>query len=203
MPKRKIAIAGLVIVAAAVGFVASRPDTFHVERSAQVEAPPEVAWALINDFHAWQKWSPFEKLDPNLKRTFEGADSGKGAVYAWAGNDQAGEGRMTIEETRPGELVSIKLEFLKPFAATNRATFTLVPSGSGTKVTWSMDGKNDMLAKTMSVFMDMDKMCGSAFEEGLANLNTASQGVVAAAGTGTSVAKSNPAAGRVVPAAAR
>lgn len=175
MLKRKIAIAGLVIVVAAVGFVASRPDTFHVERSAQVDAPPEVAFALINDFHEWMKWSPFEKLDPNLKRTFDGPQSGVGAIYAWAGNDQAGEGRMTIEESKPGELVSIKLEFIKPFAATNQAKFTLEPTGTGTKVTWSLDGKNDLLAKSMSVFMNMDAMCGSAFEEGLANLNTAAQ----------------------------
>lgn len=203
MLKRKIAAAGLAIVLATVVFVASRPDKFHVERSAQVEAPPEVAFALINDFHQWQKWSPFEKLDPNLKRTFEGAASGEGAVYAWAGNDQAGEGRMTIEESKPGELVSIKLEFIKPFAATNQATFTLVPSGTGTKVTWSMDGKNDILGKTMSLFMDMDKMCGSAFEEGLANLNTASQGVVAQAGKSEAVAKSTPPAGDVIPAVAR
>lgn len=206
MLKRKIAIAGLVIVVGvvgAVGFVASRPADFHVERSAQIDAPPEIAFSLINDFHQWQKWSPFEKLDPNLKRTFAGPAAGKGAVYAWAGNDQAGEGRMTIEESKPGELVSIKLEFIKPFAATNQATFTLTPSGAGTKVTWSMDGTNGMLGKAMSIFMNMDAMCGSAFEEGLANLNTTSQGVLAASGQAGSVARTTAPADDLVPAAAR
>ena len=170
------AVLGLLVVV--VGFliaVSTQQEEFKVERSAVMNAPPAAVFSRINDFHNWKEWSPWEKLDPNLKRTYSGEEMGKGAVYSWAGNDDVGEGRMTIQESKPGELVSIKLEFLKPFAATSRANFTMVPEGEGTKVTWAMSGKNNFVAKAFHMLMDMDKMVGQDFEKGLADLNTASQ----------------------------
>ncbi|MFP2908575.1 SRPBCC family protein [Pyxidicoccus sp. 3LFB2] len=166
-----IGIVAVVLVVAVVLFIRSRPDRFRIERSAQIHAPPDAVFALINDFHGWGQWSPYEKLDPNLERRFEGPSSGAGAVYAWSGNSKAGEGRMTILESRPGERVSIKMEFFKPFAATNQATFTFAPSGTGTRVTWSMEGENTLMGKAISAFLDMDTLLGKNFEEGLANLD--------------------------------
>ncbi|HEY2837830.1 MAG TPA: SRPBCC family protein [Pirellulales bacterium] len=163
---------GLVIVIGGLSaFIAARPAKFLIERSAQVEAPPEAVFPLIDNLHEWAKWSPYEKLDPEMKKTFEGPDSGVGASYAWSGNSQAGEGRSTIVETKPNELVALKLEFVKPFEATCHVTFTLVPTANGTNVTWSMEGTNSFVAKAMSLVMDMDKMIGKDFKEGLANLN--------------------------------
>lgn len=162
-----------VLAAGAALYIATRPDHFHVERSGQVNAPADAAFALINDFRQWGQWSPYEKLDPNLERRFEGPSSGPGSVYAYKGNSNAGEGRMTILESRPGELVTIKLEFIKPFAATNQATFKLEPSGTGTRVTWSMNGPNTLLGKVMSPFME--GFLGKNMEQGLAALDTAAQ----------------------------
>ena len=164
-----------VVIAAGAAFIATRPDDFRIERSAEVAAPPEAVFPLINDFHEWNRWSPFEKMDPAMKRTFDGPSSGVGAKYAWTGNDQAGEGHMTIEESKPAQLVSIKLEFTKPMAATNQAIFRLEPSGSGTRVTWSMEGKNSFVGKAFSTLMDMDKMVGGEFEKGLASLGAAAK----------------------------
>src|SRR5439155_22281389 len=129
-----------------------------------VAGPPEVAFAEVNDFHKWSDWSPWEKLDPALKRTFDGAPAGQGAIYSWVGNDQVGEGRMTIVGTRPAQEIDIKLEFIKPWSATNQTTFTFAPDGTGTKVIWTMTGNNNFMSKAFSMFMDMDKMIGSAFE---------------------------------------
>jgi len=172
---KKIAIGILILIVGFIAFVATRPTDCHHERSARISAPPDVVFAKINDFHQWVQWSPYEKLDPNMKKTFEGSSAGVGAVYSWAGNDKAGEGRATITESKPGELVSMKLEFFKPFAAICQANFTLVPAEGGTRVTWSMDGKNNFMAKAVSIFMDMDKMIGKDFEEGLVNLNRVTQ----------------------------
>lgn len=168
-----LGIVVVVLVAAAAVYISTRPDSFHVERSGQVNAPAGAAFALINDFHQWGQWSAYEKLDPNLERHFEGPSSGPGAVYAYKGNRNVGEGRMTILESRPGELVTIKLEFIKPFASTNQATFKLEPSGTGTRVTWSMAGPNTLMGKVMSPFMD--GFIGKSMEEGLAALDTAAQ----------------------------
>jgi hypothetical protein len=170
-----IAIAVVVLVVGLLVLILTRPGHFRIERSAHVAAPPDVIFPLINDFHQWDQWSPWEKMDPNLKRTYEGPSSGPGAVYGWTGNNKVGEGRMTILESRPGQLVSIKLVFIRPFAATNHTTFTLAPSDGGTRVTWAMEGQNTFMGKAMSLFMNMDKMIGKSFEEGLANLNTAAQ----------------------------
>jgi hypothetical protein len=168
---RQIAIVVCFLVVAALGFVATRPERFRIERSAVVGAPPDVVFALIDDFHQWGRWSPWEKVDPDMQRTWEGPAVGPGASYAWAGDREIGSGRMTILESRPGELVSIRLEFFEPFAATNEARFELSPSGAGTRVTWSMEGRNGFVGKAISLAMDMDAMVGTQFERGLADLD--------------------------------
>jgi hypothetical protein len=172
---RKILIAALVAVAALAAFVATREERFRIERSAELQAPPEVVFALIDDFHQWGRWSPWEKVDPAMQRSFEGPSSGVGASYAWRGNRDIGAGRMTILESRPGELVAIRLEFLEPFAATNEARFELVPSDGGTRVRWSMEGRNGFVGKAISLLMDMDAMVGPQFEQGLADLERAAR----------------------------
>jgi hypothetical protein len=177
---KKILIAVVAVLLVLVVFIATRPAHFRVERSAQVNAPAAAVFPLIDDFHNWPKWSPWEKLDPGMKKTYSGAPAGTGAQYSWAGNDKAGEGRMTITESKPSELVALKLEFLKPFAATNRATFELTPSGTGTRVKWAMEGSNGFLAKAFCLVMDMDSLVGKDFEEGLANLNKLAQAAPAA-----------------------
>lgn len=150
--------------------IALQPPRFHVERSIAIAAPPERAFSQVVDFHQWATWSPYEKLDPGMKRTYSGAPSGMGATYAWAGNGKAGEGRMTIDESDSPSKIGIRLEFLKPFKATNRATFTFVRTGTDTKVTWAMDGNNNFISKAFHLVMDMDKLVGSDFERGLASM---------------------------------
>jgi uncharacterized protein YndB with AHSA1/START domain len=179
--KTLIVIAALLVVFAII--VATRPSEFRIVRSATIAAPPELVFAQVNDFRAWQAWSPWEKKDPNLKRTYEGPPAGRGAVYAWAGNKEVGEGRMTLTESRPAELIRIQLEFLKPFAATNKSEFTFTPRGDGeqTDVTWSMTGHNGFLAKAFCMFMDMDKLVGSDFEKGLASMKTVTESTAAPA----------------------
>ncbi|HWA75014.1 MAG TPA: SRPBCC family protein [Polyangiaceae bacterium] len=172
---KKIALGIAAAIVLLLVVVATRPPTFHVERSQVVDAPPAVVFAQVSDFHAWSAWSPWEKLDPAMKRSYEGAASGRGAQYAWVGNSQVGEGRMTIEQANPPARLVIRLEFLKPFEATNTATFSFVPEGSLTKVTWAMDGKNTFIGKAMSLFVSMDKMIGGDFERGLGALKTVSE----------------------------
>ena len=156
--------------------VASRPDTFHIERSTLIAARSETVFALVNDFGAWRKWSPYEKVDPNMKRTYGGAPSGVGATYAWVGNDQIGEGRMTIEKSDPAKLIVIELQFIKPFPATNTATFRFTPTAGGaTQVTWSMDGENSFLSKAFQLVMDFDGLVGADFEHGLAAMKTSAE----------------------------
>lgn len=155
--------------------VALQPADFRISRSATVAAPPAVVFEQVNDFHKWEAWSPWAKLDPSMKQTFEGAASGNGAVYTWAGNDQVGEGRMTITESRPGELVRIDLEFLKPFAARNVAEFTFKAGGAQTAVTWTMTGQNNFMGKAFQLFVNMDKLVGGDFEKGLAQMKTAAE----------------------------
>lgn len=167
---KKILVAALVVLVVLAVFIATRPAHFRVERSAQINAPAADVFPLIDDFHHWAQWSPYEKLDPGMKKTFSGAPAGVGAEYAWAGNYKAGEGRMTITDSKPNELVSLKLEFLKPFAATNQATFKLTPTPLGTEVRWSMDGNNGFMAKAFCLVVDMDSLVGKDFEQGLSNL---------------------------------
>ncbi|HVJ10478.1 MAG TPA: SRPBCC family protein [Burkholderiales bacterium] len=152
--------------------VALQPSDFKVERSATLRAPAPAAFAQVNDFQNWQAWSPWEKVDPALKRRYDGPKAGTGAVYAWQGNKDVGEGRMTITESRPGELVRIKLEFIKPFAAVNDTVFRFQPSGDGTTVTWTMSGQNNFVSKAMCLFVNMDRMVGGMFEQGLAQMKT-------------------------------
>jgi carbon monoxide dehydrogenase subunit G len=165
----------VLLIIAALAFIATRPEDFRVERSAQVDAPRDVVFSIINDLRQWGEWSPFDKRDPSMKKTFEGASSGLGAIYSWNGNSQVGEGRMTIVAIKPDELVSMKLEFSRPFKATNEVNFKLVPSEGGTRVSWIMDGKNNFMTKAMSLFMNMDKMVGKDFEQGLVNLDRVAQ----------------------------
>jgi carbon monoxide dehydrogenase subunit G len=164
-----IAIALIVLVAAVLVLAATRPDTFRVERSAQMSAPPERILSLVNDFHQWSAWSPYEKLDPSMKRTYAGAAAGKGAVYEWDGNSKAGKGRMEITAAAATRTV-IQLDFSKPFTAHNIAEFTAVGQGDATRVTWSMQGPSPFVTKLMGLFFNMDKMIGGDFETGLANL---------------------------------
>jgi hypothetical protein len=159
-----------VIIVALLIVIAMKPNEFRITRSAKMAAPPEVVFAQVNDYHNWDAWSPWAKLDPNAKVTFEGPSAGKGAVFTWSGNDQVGAGRQTIVESHPNELVQIKLEFQKPFQATNTAEFTFKPEGEQTVVTWSMFGQNNFMGKAISLFMDCDKMVGGDFEKGLASL---------------------------------
>jgi uncharacterized protein YndB with AHSA1/START domain len=172
---KKIALVIVVLVAALLAFAATKPDSFRVQRTASIKAPPEKIFPLISDLKRWNAWSPWEKLDPAMKRTHSGAASGKGAVYEWAGNGEVGAGRMEIVAAAPPSALKIKLDFLEPFEAHNFAEFTLEPNGDGTNVTWAMYGPNTYVSKLMSVFFSMDSMVGKYFETGLANLKAATE----------------------------
>ena len=168
----KILIAVAVIVVVFVVVVAMQPSEFRVARSTTISAPPPAVFAQVNDFHKWEAWNPWGKIDPAMKQTYEGAPAGPGAIYTWVGNKNVGEGRMTLTESRPSDLIRIKLEFFKPFAGTNIAEFTFKPAGNQTAVTWSMTGKNNFMAKAIHLFMNMDKMIGGQFEMGLAQMKS-------------------------------
>jgi hypothetical protein len=163
----KVLVGLAAVLGALAVFIATRPDAFHVERSIDIAAPPERAYSQVEDFHQWSTWSPWEKLDPEMKRSYSGAPSGTGAEYAWTGNKQTGEGRMTIVDATAPSRIAIKLEFIKPFAATNQATFVFAKTAAATRVTWAMDGKNNFMAKAFHLVMDMDKLVGGDFEKGL------------------------------------
>lgn len=177
-----LSVALVVVVAAFLAFVATRPSEFRITRSRTLAAPPEIVHAHIDDLRRWSGWSPWEKLDPGMKREFSGAAAGPGASYHWVGNKQVGEGRMTITDSQPGRSVTLRLEFLKPWTATNTTQFELAPSGKGTQVSWTMTGSNNFMAKLFCVFMNMDKLVGGDFEKGLAGLDA----VTAAVPTSTS-----------------
>jgi Polyketide cyclase / dehydrase and lipid transport len=162
----------VVAVAAILGLAAMKPDAFRVQRSATIRAPREKIFPLINDFHHWGSWSPWEKLDPAMKKTHSGPAEGLGSVYEWEGNKQVGKGRMEIKESTPPSKVLIQLDFFKPFEAHNTAEFTLDGQGDSTNVVWIMDGHSPYMFKVMSLFMSMDKMIGKDFEAGLANLKS-------------------------------
>jgi uncharacterized protein YndB with AHSA1/START domain len=158
-----------VLIGAALAYAWTKPDTFMVRRSASITAPPEKVFPMIDDLRAQSTWSPFEK-DPDMKRTHSGAPRGQGAVYEWDGNRQVGAGRLAITESTPPSKVVLLLEMIRPFSARNTVEFALEPSGTGTYVTWSMQGRQPFMAKLMGMFMDCDKMVGNQFEEGLAKL---------------------------------
>lgn len=161
-----------VIIAVVAGVAAMQPSDFRVERSATMNAPPAAVFEQVNDFHKWEAWSPWAKLDPAAKNSFEGASSGKGAIFKWDGNNEVGKGSMTLTESKPNDLIRIRLDFEKPFAGTNTAEFTFKPEGSQTVVTWSMYGQKCFVSKVFCLFMNMDKMIGSKFEEGLASMKS-------------------------------
>lgn len=163
-----VVVAVVVVVFFAV--VAMQPAEFRVVRSANMSAPPSTVFAQVNDFHNWEAWSPWAKIDPAVKNTFEGAPAGTGAIFTWSGNKKVGEGRMTITESLPSDLIRIKLEFLSPFKATHAAEFAFKAEGNQTVVTWSMSGRNSFIFKAFCLFMSMDKMVGGDFEKGLASM---------------------------------
>lgn len=164
-----------VAVLGLLGYASTQPDTFTVERATTIQAPPDRIYPYLADFHQWRAWSPWEKLDPAMKRTFSGAASGQGAVYAWEGDKAVGSGRMEIRSARPASSVDIQLDFLAPFEAHNTASFTVVPQDGATAVTWTMQGPMPFVSKVMSVFVSMDQMIGKDFEAGLANLKAAAE----------------------------
>jgi hypothetical protein len=167
-----ILIAVVAIVGVLIAIIALQPSEFRVARSAPMAAPAPAVFAQVNDFHNWDAWSPWAKLDPAMKQTYEGAAAGTGASYAWAGNNQVGEGRMTLTESRPSDLIRIKLEFLRPFKATNTVEFTFQAEGNQTIVTWSMAGNKNFFFKAFGLFMSMDKMIGRDYEKGLASMKS-------------------------------
>jgi carbon monoxide dehydrogenase subunit G len=170
-----IALVVVVLISALLAYAAARPDSMHVQRTASIKAPPEKIFPLINDFHSWSAWSPYEKLDRAMKKAYSGAESGNGAVYEWQGNSRAGQGRMEITATSHPSRVTIKLDFIRPFEGHNLAAFTLEPQGGSTNVTWMMDGPSPYVAKLMGVFVNMDNMIGKEFEAGLANLKAVAE----------------------------
>ena len=169
-----IVLAIFVFVGAVLVLAAMKSGSLHVERSVRIKAAGDNILPLISDFHRWASWSPFERLDPAMKKTFSGAASGKGAIYEWVGNNKAGQGRMEVTDATASR-VTIQLDFLKPFEGHNIAYFTVAPDGDATKVTWAMDGPSPFMMKVMRVFVNMDKMLGKDFELGLANLKAATE----------------------------
>jgi uncharacterized protein YndB with AHSA1/START domain len=177
--RRKLLIVLGVFAAIVVVFlivVALQPAGYRVTRSATVAAPASAVFPYVNETRKWEEWNPWGKLDPGMKLTYEGPVSGQGAAYSWIGNNQVGEGRMTITESRPNELVRFKLDFYKPMAGTSDAEFTFKPEGNQTTVTWSMSGENNFIAKAMCLFMDMDEMIGGQFDKGLASMKGVVEG---------------------------
>ena len=165
-----VAVVLAIAIAIVLILAATRPDRFSVQRATTVKAPPEKIFPLINDFHQWGTWSPYENKDPAMKRNYSGAASGKGAVYAWDGNKNVGSGRMEILDTAAPSKIVIKLDFFTPFEGHNTAEFTMLPQGDATNVTWLMHGPLPFMGKIMHVFINMDRMVGKDFEIGLANL---------------------------------
>jgi uncharacterized protein YndB with AHSA1/START domain len=172
---KTVLIVVVVLIAAILVYAATMPDDFRVQRTTSIKASPEKIFALINDLHRWDSWSPWEKMDPAMQRTFSGATAGKGAVYAWQGNSKVGEGRMEIADASPPSRVMIKLDFIKPIEGHNTAEFTLDPKGDSTNVSWSMYGPSAYIAKVIGVFASMDKMIGKEFENGLANMKAVAE----------------------------
>ncbi len=193
---QKAALALFLLITAAViailAIAGTRPASYHVERSIMTAATPEVVHGLINDFHRFPEWSPWQELDPKMTTKIDGSGIGVGSSYYWVGNNDVGEGRMTISQSTPASHVAMKLEFMKPFASTSEVHFRIAPEGAGSNVTWAMDGTNNFMAKVMTLFMSMDGMIGKDFEKGLGKLKTLAE---AAPASGRAAADST-AAGR-------
>lgn len=167
---KKIVLGLVLLIVVFVVVVAMQPSDFAVSRSATIAAPPAAVFEQVNDFHNWEAWSPWAKLDPTAKNTFEGPTSGKGAIFRWDGNHEVGSGSMTITESRPSDRILIDLAFLKPFEGTNKTEFTFVPQGDQTKVTWTMSGHNAFVSKAFCLVMNGKKMISDKFDEGLASM---------------------------------
>jgi Polyketide cyclase / dehydrase and lipid transport len=181
MVKKILLVLALVLGALAV-VVATRPDTYHVERSSRIDAPPAAVFLVVNDFREFGNWSPWAKRDPAMRTTVSDPPGGVGANYAWEGNKEVGKGRMTVTESLPPTHIRQRLEFLEPFPSTAETGFDIKPaSGGGSAVTWSMDGKNNFVGKAFALFMDMDKMVGKDFDDGLSNLKRVVEAKAAAA----------------------
>ena len=172
---KKTLLIVVVVLAAFAAFVATRPADFSITRSATIAAPPAKVFTLVNDMHQWNVWSPWAKLDPDMKTTYDGPAAGVGAAESWDGNGRVGAGKMTVVTSVPAREIGIQLEMLKPMHDTNAVDFTFSPEGRGTVVTWSMTGQKNFVAKAFSVFMSMDKMVGGEFESGLANLKAVAE----------------------------
>ncbi|TKT70605.1 polyketide cyclase [Afipia massiliensis] len=170
-----IAIVLAVLIAIVLIVAAMRPDIFRVQRSIDINAPAEKIFPLINDYRHWGSWSPYEKLDPAMQRTFSGAPNGKGSVYEWNGNKNVGRGRMEILDATPSSKIVIKLDFFSPFEAHNTAEFTMQPKGNATNVTWAMQGPVPYMMKIMHMFMNMDRMCGDQFQQGLSSMKAVAE----------------------------
>jgi len=174
--KLLIAFGVLVVLVAVFGvIVALQPADYRIVHLASIAAPPATVFAQVNDFHKWDAWSPWAKFDPAAKNTFDGAPSGTAAGFAWAGNDKVGQGRMTITESRPNDLIRIKLDFIKPFESTCITEFSFKPSGDQTEVAWSMSGSRSFIEKAFCLFVNMDKMVGGEFEKGLAQMKAVAE----------------------------
>lgn len=167
---RTIAAIVLILLVVVILYATTRPDSFRIQRSIRINAAPDKVFPLVNDFHQWEAWSPWEKVDPAIRRTYSGASSGKGAVYAWEGNKNIGKGRMEIDESLAPSKVLIKIDFFAPMEAHNTVEITLEPQDGGTLVTHAMYGPSPFMSKLMGLVFNMDKMVGGKFEEGLANL---------------------------------
>jgi uncharacterized protein YndB with AHSA1/START domain len=168
---KKILIAVAALIAVFLVVVALQPSEFKVERTATIPAPVSTVFAQVNDFHKWEAWSPWAKLDPDAKVNFEGPPEGQGTIMTWSGNDKVGEGKMTLTESRPDELVKIKLDFVKPFEGTSTSQFAFKPEGDQTAVTWAMEGHHNFLAKAMCLVMNGRKMMADTMDEGFANMS--------------------------------
>ena len=158
------------VIVLVLAFAAARPADYRVTRSAAMAAEPKAVWAQVNDFKNWGAWSPWAKLDPDAKNTISEPAAGVGATFAWEGNSKVGAGKMTILDSKAGELVDIRLEFFKPMPGVSKTLLTFQPEGAGTRMTWDMSGTNNFVGKLMCLFMDMDKMVGGDFERGLASI---------------------------------
>ena len=172
---KKILIAVVALLALWLIAATRQPDHFRVERSTTLQAPPAKVFAILNDFHQFGSWSPWEALDPALKTTYSGAPSGPGAVYTWEGNDKVGSGRMEILQSEPDKRVLVKLDFIQPFEGHNTSEYTLEPGPNGTTVTWAMYGPSPLESRLMGVFVSMDRMIGGDFEKGLAQLKAVAE----------------------------
>lgn len=178
---KKILLGVTILLVGLLAFAATRPDTYRVERSSTIPVSADIVYAQLDDMHAWSRWSPWDKLDPAMKKEYGGPPRGVGAYYTWKGNEEVGQGKMTIVRSEPPRAIAYKLEFIEPFESEADTEIQLVPQGEGVKVVWSISGRNDFVSKLFGLFMDMDAMIGADFEKGLVALAEVSRAEAAAA----------------------